>query len=95
MDILFLSVSYCRNGTYLSGTPYGEGSGHIWLDNVKCAGTEVSLLDCEHNAWDDEDCGHSEDVTIRCGKNFTNRLFVNNINCLLVFIYRYSKTHSL
>ena len=55
------------NGVYLQDTPYGEGSGQIWLDEVICAGNETSLLACQHNDWADDDCSHSEDVTIRCG----------------------------
>ena len=29
----------------------GWRSGRIWLDNVNCVGTEVSIRNCSHNGW--------------------------------------------
>ncbi len=45
---------------------YGRGSGRIWLDNVACTGNELRLQDCQHAGWGDENCGHIEDVGIKC-----------------------------
>ena len=47
---------------------FGEGSGEIFLDNIECDGTERDLWDCPRNDWGDHNCGHSEDVGVRCGK---------------------------
>ena len=49
---------------------YGSSSLPIWLDNVRCTSSSTSCLaNCEscpssqyHN------CGHSEDVSLECGK---------------------------
>ncbi|XP_072172288.1 scavenger receptor cysteine-rich domain-containing protein DMBT1-like [Diadema setosum] len=46
--------------------PYGEGSDPIWLDNVECAGTESNLVECQHNDFGDNNCGHGEDVGVEC-----------------------------
>ena len=34
------------------GAFYGQGSGRIWLDNVKCVGTERTIRNCSHNEWE-------------------------------------------
>ncbi|XP_065928599.1 deleted in malignant brain tumors 1 protein-like [Magallana gigas] len=50
---------------------YGEGSGHIWLENVNCEGSEISIDQCQHRGWGSHDCNHKEDVSINCKPNDT------------------------
>jgi hypothetical protein len=38
----------------------------IWLDDVWCKGTEEKLEECEHRGWGKHNCGHHEDVSVRC-----------------------------
>ncbi|XP_077643768.1 scavenger receptor cysteine-rich domain-containing group B protein [Lonchura striata] len=45
---------------------YGQGTGYIFLDNLKCKGHEPSLLRCSHIRWDVHNCDHSEDAGAVC-----------------------------
>ena len=42
----------------------------MWLDEVSCDGFETRLEHCGHTAWGSSDCGHSEDVGVKCGSKF-------------------------
>ena len=44
----------------------GQGSGQIWLDEVNCDGTEVTIANCSHGGWGNHGCKHFEDAGVRC-----------------------------
>ena len=46
---------------------FGEGSDVIWLDDVRCNGSEKRLADCSHAGWGEHNCDPSENIGIRCG----------------------------
>ncbi|KAG2469493.1 C163A protein, partial [Polypterus senegalus] len=45
---------------------FGGGSGVIWLNKVKCRGTEAHLWDCQHEPLGKNDCVHKEDAGVKC-----------------------------
>ena len=43
-----------------------DGTGRIWLDNVRCTGKEENIIACPHNGWGRHNCGHYEDAGVEC-----------------------------
>ncbi|XP_046583745.1 putative DMBT1-like protein [Haliotis rubra] len=54
------------NAAFQSAATYGQGTGTILLDNVRCTGDEVYLSQCCHNGWTSHNCNHGEDVGVDC-----------------------------
>jgi len=38
----------------------------VWLDNLRCRGTEIRLVDCIHNGFGVHNCGNSHGAGLRC-----------------------------
>lgn len=45
---------------------FANGVGEIWLDTVRCRGTESSLALCTHDGFGNNNCGHLEDAGVSC-----------------------------
>lgn len=51
-----------------SGAHFGQGTGPIVYDDVVCTGSEAELSNCHHRGLGFSNCGHNEDVGVKCGK---------------------------
>uniref|UniRef100_A0A7M4EC06 Serine protease 12 n=1 Tax=Crocodylus porosus TaxID=8502 RepID=A0A7M4EC06_CROPO len=45
---------------------FGEGSGPVLLDEVRCTGNELSIEQCPKSSWQEHNCGHKEDAGVSC-----------------------------
>ncbi|KAM9780065.1 galectin-3-binding protein B-like [Neosynchiropus ocellatus] len=52
-----------------SRNDFEKATGPIWLDEVKCDGSEHNLISCGRKEWGVTDCTHKEDVAIACEAN--------------------------
>ncbi|XP_056011221.1 deleted in malignant brain tumors 1 protein-like [Ostrea edulis] len=55
------------NTPAVKGSAYfGAGTGQIWMDDLHCSGTELSLDTCSFRPWGSNNCGHNEDLSVIC-----------------------------
>eukprot|EP00105_Crassostrea_gigas_P044287 XP_019928435.1 PREDICTED: latrophilin Cirl isoform X2 [Crassostrea gigas] len=76
-DVVCTSHGFSPEGAVIvHGQPFGPGTGHILMDDVRCWGNESSILQCQHSGWGNHNCEHSKDVSINCTshKNITTRI---------------------
>ncbi|XP_055517971.1 deleted in malignant brain tumors 1 protein-like isoform X4 [Leucoraja erinacea] len=45
---------------------YGQGSGPIWIDEMKCSSHESALWQCQFDPWGKHNCDHREDAGVSC-----------------------------
>nr|XP_054763722.1 deleted in malignant brain tumors 1 protein-like [Lytechinus pictus] len=65
-QVVCRELGYTDAAQAARGSVYPQGTGPIILDNVRCTGTESSLLRCPNNGIKVHNCGHSEDAGVVC-----------------------------
>ena len=63
-----LDFLYRKDAESMCCARFGQGTGPILLDDVDCLGTEYDIGHCKHKGWGMHNCGHQEDVSIRCSR---------------------------
>lgn len=87
--ILTLSGSYA-----LQRAPYGQGTGPIWLDNVRCnANIHNRLTDCPANPIGVHNCQHSEDAGVICLSKLGNFVYKEQRQMSFCYIFLLSFAH--
>ena len=61
----------------LPGYQVPDGTGQIWLNNVRCTGNEENLISCSHNGWGNTYCGHYQDAGVECSATGKIRIYYN------------------
>lgn len=61
--------------TAFGSARFGQGSGPIVADDVRCTGTESTLMNCTFSLT--HNCVHSEDAGVRCTSITNARQYQN------------------
>ena len=65
-DVVCRQLGFSRAREVRFAAFYGEGIGHILLDEVNCKGDETDIFKCAHSGKNDHDCTHREDAGVEC-----------------------------
>ena len=59
------------------GSNVVDGTGHVWMDDIRCIGTERRLQDCPSQPFGNHNCGHHEDAEATCSSNIIPYTVIN------------------
>ena len=78
----------------LGSAHFGAGSGRIWLDNVRCLGSESSIVNCQRSGWGAHNCNHNKDASLICSSKLCRLGFDRILQgsfCILLMFYQFKK----
>ena len=78
----------------LSSAYFGQGNGPIFLDNVACSGTEITLLSCNSSKIGSYNCSHYEDAGVSCSGTYCSLNSATVSNCKNFQLYELPTKHS-
>ena len=65
-SLLYFHYDHISDSVALPGGSFGEGTGSIWLTNIQCTGSEMSLINCTASSSGVNSCTHAQDAGVRC-----------------------------
>ena len=64
--MLYSQIVFSTGAVALTMAAFGQGTGPIILDDVRCIGTEPRLMNCQNSGVNNHNCLHTEDAGVRC-----------------------------
>ena len=73
---------------------FGQGTGLIFLDYLRCTGNESRLIDCPHRGIGYHSCSHMEDAGVVCAcKCYLCTVLKYPSNIVVAFLISYKTVH--
>ncbi|XP_078685512.1 uncharacterized protein LOC144918527 [Branchiostoma floridae x Branchiostoma belcheri] len=70
-DVICRMLGY-PNATQVRNDAYfGQGTGPIYMADLRCDGNESSIFDCPYAGWTIHDCDHGQDAGVVCRTDFS------------------------
>ncbi len=64
--IMINTLTNILGATSFINAQFGQGTGPILLDDLRCTGLEYRIFDCPGVPIEADNCAHSSDAGVRC-----------------------------